>query len=199
MRRKRNITKLGFTFTILLLALATISYSYAGLTDIIIITGTVTTGEWECDETAWARMNDVSDDTTYDFPGDNWATYIIHQPTENPETFYLYAGQHYRVGELYVSKDVIANTLVVEYSLDAGFSMSETHLHIATTLDGIPQKNGNPIPGQFEYKQDHDPKIDGYTYTIPWDDAWDGINLYIAAHAVVWGGFDDCTPCNCDC
>jgi len=65
--------------------------------------------------------------------------------------------------------------------------MEETQLHIATTLDSIPQNNGNPTPGQFQYKQTHDPSVTEYTYTIPWDSSWDDIDLYIAAHAVVWG------------
>ena len=199
MQKRRYITKLGFTFVILLLSLASISYSHAAWYDTITITGTVTTGEWWCEETAWARMVDDPEITDHDFPGSNWATYIIvDQPTTEQSTFYLYAGQIYRAGELYVWKD--DGYLYVEYDLDDGVTMSETHLHIALSLDGIPQQNGNPSPGQFEYKEDdHDPQIDGYVYTIPWDVAWDDVELYIAAHAVVWGGFGDCLPCNFDC
>ena len=156
--------------------------SYGAWTDIITINGTITTGEGE-EETAWARMYDDPEDSTYDFPGANWATYIIHQPTEEPATFYLYAGQHYRVGELHVSKD--NDYLYVEYDLDV--AMSESHLHVATSLEGIPQANGNPIPGQFDHKNDHDPQVTEYTYMIPWDQSWNGVDLfYIAAHAVVW-------------
>lgn len=198
MRKKRsNITKLGFTFVILLLALASMSYSYAAWYDTITVTGTVTTGEWGCEETAWARMLDDPEITDYDFPGSNWATYIIiYQPTEEA-TFYLYAGQEYRAGELDVWR--YDGYLYVQYDLDDGITMSQTHLHINTTLDGIPQKNGNPSPGQFEYKEDHDPSVDGYLYRILWDDAWNDMDLFIAAHAVVWGSFGDCLPCNFDC
>jgi hypothetical protein len=202
MRRKKNITKLGFTFVILLLSLASISYSQAAWYDTITITGTVTTGEWRCEETAWARMVDDPENFEYEFLGSNWATYIIvYQPIETIETletFYLYAGQEYRAGELDVWRD--DDYLYVQYILDDGVTMSETHLHINTSLDGIPQNNGNPIPGQFEYKEDHNPSVNGYLYTIPWDDEfWDGQDLYIAAHAVVWSGFGDCLPCNFDC
>lgn len=189
MRRRRNkrknITKIGFTFTILLLLLVSIGASYSAWTDEIYITGIVTTGEWLCEETAWARMHNLPDDFTHEFPGANWATYIKCQPTENTATFYLYAAQHYRVGELQVWRNT--THLFVEYHLDIGYEMSESHLHIATSLDGIPQKNGNPIPGQFDYKENHDPYVSSYTYMISWDSNWDNQELYIAAHGVVWG------------
>ena len=198
MRKKRNnITKISLLFIILLLSLASISYSYAAWYDTIYIDGTVNTGEWLCEETAWARMYNDPEDFTYEFPGDNWATYIIHKPTCDPETFYLYADQHYRAGELYVWRD--ANHLYVEYDLDDGITMSETHLHIAKKLCCIPQKNGNPIPGQFDYKAEHDPEVNSYLYTIPWNPCWTCKTLYIAAHAVVWGSFGDCIPCPCEC
>ena len=187
------------TFVVLLLALVSISTSYAAWYDTITITGTVNTGEWLCEETAWARMYNDPDDTTYDFLGSNWATYIKCIPDETIQTFYLYADQEYRAGVLNVSKD--DDYLYVEYDLDDGIAMSETHLHIATSVESIPQNSGGPIPGQFGYGTDHDPEVDGYLYTIPWDDSWDcpPEDLYIAAHAVVWGSFGDCLPCNFDC
>jgi len=175
---------MGFTFTILLLLLASISASYSAWIDEIYITGTITTGEWVSEETAWARMYDYPNDFTYEFPGSNWATYIIHQPTENQETFYLYAAQHYRVGELKVWKNT--THLLIEYNLDIGYEISESHLHIATSVEDIPQKNGNPIPGQFDYAENHNPRVDEYVYAIPWDSNWDNKELYIAAHAVTW-------------
>jgi len=45
-RKNKNLTKIGFTFTILILSLASISASYAAWYDTIEINGTVTTGEW---------------------------------------------------------------------------------------------------------------------------------------------------------
>ena len=182
-RHKKTIAKLGLLFTIILFSLASISMSYSAWTDTITIQGTVTTGTWEENETAWARMNDDPEDFTYDFPGNNWATYIIYNETQ--ETFYLYAGQEYRVGELIVWKDT--THLFVKYDLDDGYTMSESHLHVATSLEDIPQNGGGPIPGQFDHKEDHDPRVTEYTYQINWDDDWDGKDLYIAAHAVVWG------------
>jgi len=67
--------------------------------------------------------------------------------------------------------------------------MLESHLHVAASLDGIdgiPQANGNPIPGQFDYGEDHGPRVTEYTYEIPWDRDRDNMELYIVAHAVVW-------------
>ena len=51
---------------------------------------------------------------------------------------------------------------------------------------GIPQNNGNPPPGQFDYGEDHDPHITEYTYAIPWPSSWNNHDLYIAARTVVW-------------
>ena len=103
----------------------------------------------------------------------------------------LMAGQNIDVGTVYTWSD--GTNLYVRYEIDAkGWCITETHLAIAGSLDGIPQTNPkkgsitkNPIPGQFEYKKIHDPCItDQYNYTIPL------INLpseplYIAAHANV--------------
>jgi hypothetical protein len=185
-KHKKTIAKLGLLFTIILFLLASISMSYAHWTDTITIQGTVTTGTWEWEETAWARMYDYPNNFTHPFPGDNWATYIIYNETQ--VTFYLYADQEYRVGELHVWKDN-SNLLYVKYVLDAGYTMSVSHLHVNTSLDenDIPQNAGGPIPGQFDYKvEDHD-RVTEYTYEIPWDQSWNGVDLYILAHAVIWG------------
>jgi hypothetical protein len=105
---------------------------------------------------------------------------------QDPFVTDLIAGQHTDVGDVIVWED--GDDLYVKYQTDAGWSMSETHLHIALTLEGIPQNNGNPPPGQFDYKTDHNPSVDTYTYQIPILPAWKGQNIFIAAHAVVNGG-----------
>lgn len=107
-------------------------------------------------------------------------------------TVTLYAGQTIPVGTVTVWND--GDYLYVEYETTDGWEMTETHLHVATTLDGIPQteetgkgKNtgGNPIPGQFDWSMEHDPPVSDYLYTIPLD-GWDADTpLYIAAHAEV--------------
>ena len=181
-RRKTNVAKLGLLFIIILFLLASASASYSIWYKYLYIGGEIETGTWE--QTAWARMNNDPYDFTYPFPGNNWATYIIHQPTETPTTFYLYAAQYYRAGELVVWKNT--THLFIEYDLDEGYNMSESQLHVNTSLEGIPQNNGNPPPGQFDYQETHS-LVNEYTYEIPWDPDWDNLELYIAAHAVVFG------------
>ena len=81
------------------------------------------------------------------------------------------------VGEVEVWND--GDYLYVKYVVDAeDWSMTKTHLAVATDLDDIPQKKGNPIPGRFEYSDTED------TYRIPLE--WDvDTELYIAAPANV--------------
>jgi hypothetical protein len=91
------------------------------------------------------------------------------------------------VGQVEVWND--ADYLYVKYVVDVeGWCLTETHLHVATSPEVIPQKNGNPIPGKFEDSSEYalDPCEQGPDpYMIPLD-GWDvGTELYIAAHAVV--------------
>jgi len=83
--------------------------------------------------------------------------------------------------------------LYVQYVTTGGWVLTETHLHVATSMEGIPQNNGNPPPGQFDYASEYDPS-EGVTepdpYVIPLADLGvadpcDPTMLYIAAHAVV--------------
>ncbi len=187
--------KIGLIFIISILSLAGVSISYAGLTDTIGVIGTVTTAEdfdenlFETSETAWARMNDDPSDFTHEFPGNNWFTYITCTPTENNQTFYLYAGQFHRVGQLNVSND--DNYLNITYDLMNGFTMQESQVHVATTLSEIPQTaGGNPVIGNFDHKNDYDPYLQKHTVQIDWDSDWNDEELFIAAHAVVWGVFE---------
>lgn len=97
----------------------------------------------------------------------------------------LMAGQNIDVGEVQVWND--DQNLYVKYIVDAeGWCLTETHLHVAMSMEEIPQKNGNPIPGQFEYKGEHECELE-VTYTIDLSEkVWEcGDELYIAAHAVV--------------
>jgi hypothetical protein len=102
----------------------------------------------------------------------------------------LIADQNINVGTVYVWNDTI--NLYVKYETTDEWVMTETHLAVAATLDGIPQTlpnkkglgGGNPIPGQFAYSTDHNPAVQTYTYTIPLT-SLGGTSLYIAAHAKV--------------
>jgi hypothetical protein len=117
------------------------------------------------------------------------ATSLLQLPAINahtesePYVTDLIAGQHMDAGDVFVWND--GENLYVKFLADDGWLISETHLHVATSSSDIPQKNGNPIPGKFEYNKEHDPWVSTYTYIIPLSE-WDGgQDLYIAAHAAV--------------
>jgi len=99
-------------------------------------------------------------------------------------SFHLYAGQNIDAGEIRVWND--SETLYVKYFTD-GWCITETHLHVATSLEGIPQtRKGNPIPGKFDKKGEHECEME-ITYAIDLKEMeWKcDQKLYIAAHAVV--------------
>jgi hypothetical protein len=99
----------------------------------------------------------------------------------------LVASQHYDIGDVIVSND--ATHLYVTYMVDIiWLRLYETHVHASTLPIEIPQKNGNPIPGQFHYLTEHDRWVQVFTYTIPLEAGWTpGTEISIAAHAVVTG------------
>lgn len=99
----------------------------------------------------------------------------------------LVASQHYDVGEVLVWND--AKFLYVKYDLGYVYiRLFATHLHVAESPDGIPQKNGNPVPGQFDHQVLHDRWVHTYTYKIPLETGWrPGTTLCIASHAVITG------------
>ena len=92
----------------------------------------------------------------------------------------LIAGQHDKVGNIIVWNDT--DYIYIKYKTVNDYCMPETHLQIASSLEEIPQKNGNPIPGQFEYQESHG-CVSKYTYTIPLTK--NSCDLYVAAHAMV--------------
>ncbi|MFX1274138.1 MAG: VWA domain-containing protein [Promethearchaeota archaeon] len=99
------------------------------------------------------------------------------------------------VGDVIIWND--EDFLYITYETSDDWFMTETHLHVADSLEDIPQtKKGNPIPGHFDYIDYHNPAVQVYTYNISW--TWDpGTTLYIAAHAVVRKiiGYDEyCNP-----
>jgi len=92
------------------------------------------------------------------------------------------------VGDVEVWND--GEYLYVKYVVtDEDWCLTETHLEVATAPEDIPQKNGNPIPGQFTHEGEHD-CVAGVEYKI--DLSWAaGTALSIAAHGVVQtGGMD---------
>ena len=122
--------------------------------------------------------------------------------TENdPYTVTLWAGQNIDVGTVSVWND--GENLYVKYETTDDWYFTETHLHVATALENIPQtKKGNPIPGHFDYPIEYDSPVQENTNVINLEDCGFevGDELYIAAHAVVqkvvqeetaWGAGDE--------
>lgn len=102
----------------------------------------------------------------------------------------LMAGQHTNVGQLLMYDT--AQSLVVRFDAKPDWRITETHLAIATSPDGIPQtKKGNPIPGQFQYKNDTLNSVESCQFNVPMTWA-SGTTLYIAAHCVVKGVGEFC-------
>jgi predicted small lipoprotein YifL len=95
----------------------------------------------------------------------------------------LFAGQTIAAGTVEISND--ADTLYITYTASGDWFLSETHLAVATSLNGIPRtKNGSPVPGQFAINESHVPTVKTVTYELPLEWAV-GTTLYIGAHAVV--------------
>lgn len=100
-----------------------------------------------------------------------------------PVTVDLIAGQHTDSGDMVISND--NESLSVSYATQDGWKLTETHVHVACTLSGIPQtKTGNPKVGNFDYQRTYNPPVTEDTYEI----SLEGLNcdsVVIAAHAVV--------------
>jgi hypothetical protein len=91
-----------------------------------------------------------------------------------------------QVGTVTVSND--GTYLYITYATWNPWVITETHVAVATSLQGIPQtKSGNPKVGQFPYKHEDLGGVTSDPYTIPLADlsAGSGDTLVIAAHAVV--------------
>ena len=78
-----------------------------------------------------------------------------------------------------------AGEVTVTYSLYAGYTMSEAHLHVGSgPLPANRRGVMTNAPGQFQHKANFDPRVAEYTVTVSATG-----NIYVAAHAVVWGYF----------
>lgn len=95
----------------------------------------------------------------------------------------LLAGQTTPVGSVIVTNS--EDTLFLFISMDAGWSLKETHAAVACRLADIPQtKTGNPIPGRFPYKHSFASPVQEDLYTLPLS-AYSCRDLTIAVHASV--------------
>ena len=101
----------------------------------------------------------------------------------------LVAGKHTLVGDITLTQTDDTVNVQVEITA-AGWELVETHIHVADALEGIPQKNGNPIPGQFMDNVDHAAGTTIYDQDF---DIEGMTTVFIAVHAVV-RGTDNCEP-----
>jgi len=112
----------------------------------------------------------------------------------SPVSYPLYAGgggggTGTLVGHVLVSSTLVSGStyaVTVTYSMLSGFCLDETHLQVALQLSGVPQKNGNPPPGQFDNSHSLScASSDSYTVNVTLPTGENGV--VIAAHSVVHG------------
>lgn len=106
--------------------------------------------------------------------------------------FDLMAGQHLKVGSVYVSND--ENYVYVRYEItETEWWLNETHLFIGDIETAPFTNSGNPQMGQFTYQADHD-FVHEYFYSHEIDENTEDIS--IIAHAVVVQRDGDNTTAN---
>ncbi|GGZ93842.1 hypothetical protein [Algibacter mikhailovii] len=95
------------------------------------------------------------------------------------QTTDLLAGQNILVGN--ISVVIVGDNYEISYNItNNDYCLTSTHLSVVVNTGDFPMtKKGNPIPGQFEYKENHD-CVTSYTYEVPTSKG-----LFIGAHAVV--------------
>lgn len=108
----------------------------------------------------------------------------------NPFVTDLIAGRHTDVGDIKIWND--DQFLYVKIQTVGRWCLMSTHVAVAWDLSGIPQKNGNPIPGRFPYKTTHK-CVTSFIYKIPLNKIpptrpainCEPAEMYIAVHAVI--------------
>jgi hypothetical protein len=96
----------------------------------------------------------------------------------------LIAGQHIEVGTVTVTNTETA--IVVVYETTGEWGITETHLDVALDYSGLHTNGaGNPVPGNFSYFTSHPEAVYSVSYVIDGLEWSAGMEIYIAAHAVV--------------
>ena len=92
------------------------------------------------------------------------------------------AGQNIDAGTIEVSND--ANFIYVTYNTANGYVLTATHLFVGNCEIVPVNAKGNPVPGQFPYKNTHN-NITSFTYQVPISAIGLGACGCVAAHAAV--------------
>jgi len=134
-------------------------------------------------ETAMVRMYDNPSDFTFRWMMSPtrphaWFSFIRTTPVMTPQKYYFYAGQHFKAGEVDVWK--ANDTLFVACSMMNGWQATSSHLNVQLT-----NFMGPPAFGNFPWKATHNPSTNMFTYSVPWNSAWNAQQLRIALHADV--------------
>lgn len=96
----------------------------------------------------------------------------------------IMVGQNTEAGRVNIVGDENFLTLTFMPFVNDGWCMTETHVHAAASLEEFPQNKGGAIPGQFDFKFEHDGCITHFTLQIPVDPEWYGEDIFIAIHTV---------------
>jgi len=191
LRRGNPFSKLIVLCLVLLLSIGILNVGYALWSQTLYMQGTITTGQWRTCETGYAYGGGYAHCfSEYGFSNWGWSNGPL---SAGSYTFDIYAGaggcepaDGTLVGWLTVDYDENGAEAIVTYNMDAGFTMTATHLYVGN--EPLPRKNGDytTAPGQYPDKHGNlnDVTTDSYTVT--------GLSgeIYVVAHAVVCGLFD---------
>ena len=99
-------------------------------------------------------------------------------------SYTLCAAETIEVGTVNIIKK--SGSVTVKYETTGGWEIESTHIHAEYDWQDIPQTpNGNPILGQFQYADVHDPAVTFFARTL-YEDYFG--SFYIAVHAEVING-----------
>ena len=114
----------------------------------------------------------------------------VDGPTSRAATppLQLLAGQTIDVGDIVAVYD--SEHVRVDITTTTGWCLRGVHLALATSAAGFPQtKKGNPIPGKFPIKREHDPCVTADSFVVPTSSVvgWTtGAQVLVGLHAEVW-------------
>ena len=100
-----------------------------------------------------------------------------------PQVFELNGGDGNPIGHLSVSND--RHNLYFAYQVSDGLCLAASDLEVTTSLAGIPQENGSPLPDSFTYQNQQAQCIQHQVYVVPMPEIFKfSEKLYFAARAI---------------